>query len=262
MSDSPIFDMLDSERSYTKTMDETKRALARHVNPLFVRSVPVPDEVEEIFVKPFVPVREVRRGTFGQALKNLTDQPAIELTAKSLEAQAGQRFELIRMETKIDILEDGKQLTGNPFTDFALGTIKKFRADNPGVDRVNFFVDLKTDGTEMFVVEGQIMKKDEKLPDIVMVKTEKPQEASSGVLADYRAAVTDQCPGFIPMAVKAIQEHEEGPEITSGSTEDFDWSRAGRTVQLCPKPTAQEQWNMNLPIDEPLSEKNTAQTTE
>jgi hypothetical protein len=39
---------------------------------------------------------------------------------------------------------------------------------------------------------------------------ETTQERLNGLLADWRATVAQRYPGFIPLAVTAIQEHEDG----------------------------------------------------
>jgi hypothetical protein len=290
MSDSPIFDMMDRERRYTKTMAETKRLLARHTSPLFVRVVPVPDEEEEVFVRPFVktePAQEVPR-TFKQVVSELADVPGIQLTATVLEVVTGSQYETVREETEFDPMElMNKDIL---FTTFATERIAKYREEHPDVERINFFVDPGTSfnsPTEKFVIEGRRPKEQIQNPDEVVarplpgiqlddhlpefgVQLIGAQDVPSEVLEAYRVAVAEQYPGCVPMAITAIQEDEDGSATLAFEGKDFSplgWIREEdlgddadttdfekRSLEYFGK----KPWTST----QPLSEKNTAQTTE
>lgn len=274
MDNTPIFDMIDRERSYTETMAETKRILARHTSPLFVRVVPVPDEEEEVFVRPFVKTEETPRGaiaglfakdrpepaheqeepapydyvvgsepgheasrTFARVSNDLADAPGIQLTATALEAVTGPQYETVREETEFDPLDLSEK--GFYFTDFAMETIAKFREEHPDVDKLEFFIDPSksfASPKETFVVHGRRLKEQIQNPDEVIarplpgiqldehlpefgVQLIGAQDVPEDVLAAYRAAVAQQYPGCMPMAVTAIQE--DGSATVTFEGKDF-----------------------------------------
>ncbi len=205
MSDSPIFDMLDRERGFTKTNAEVAKKTQRYAHPLIERVVPAPVEEEsEVLVKPFVTAEGEPRGliaslfakerpepyweqedpapydpvkgmapegapeTFRGAMEALVAQSGIELSASAVEALT-EAYKPVREETMFDPMEMDERRVR--FIDFALETLDKFKLENPLVRNINFFIDTAAnfeDPRETFVVTGRIPENTN--PDEVMAR--------------------------------------------------------------------------------------------
>lgn len=101
--------------------------------------------------------------------------------------------------------------SGVTFTEFMQGVIKQFHEKFPNAQNIRISTRSELDGTETFIVKGTrepVIQSHVQLPDSVVMGASR--EGLDGVLRDFRAEMGQQHPGFVPMAVTAIQEHEDG----------------------------------------------------
>lgn len=223
MSDSPIFDELNAAQDYTGTMAVVKRSTSRFRTIGMAQQLPLSTFLQE--------VHDIADRTLG-----VEEEP--EVLAQPFVAVQGEPRGLITGPEIIEEFFDPIELEekGISFTEFSTKMIEKFKEKYPHAEHFRISA-TQTDFAgprEKFVVESYTPHVSPETPS----KTEDaPQEALGAILADWKATVALQHPGFIPMAVTAIQEHEDGSATL-------------------------EVEGQYIPPVKPLSEKNTAQVTE
>jgi hypothetical protein len=226
MSDSPIFDQLNSERDYDGILASfPKTQMSGFFAPSKQPSVPaqrfleadpyldgpfhVIEPQEEVLAQPFVKTEGVPRGTRDVKVEENISEADLEKSGSSLAA----------------------------FTEY---TVKKFYADNPGLVSAKISMADQLDGTKTLTVSGAVVEpeKPEELyakvigvpmqifqnqmeahgitsPDCVLAEEASEamdlyRETAGALLEDVRKAFAEEHPGHVMTAVTAIQEHEDG----------------------------------------------------
>lgn len=166
-------------------------------------------------------VAEPRNRTFMEAMREASEAPPVELTAKVPEASAKLVEDLLeghglinseRLAENFHPLDLEKQ--GISFTEFALMMVRKFREKYPHIKNVKFSTVNELDGTETFVVESTDPRPE---PGVIYpkeveqwVKLPEGTEALGSILRDVRKTFNEQHPGYVMTAVNGIQEHDDG----------------------------------------------------
>jgi hypothetical protein len=254
MSDSPIFDRVNSERDYTGTMASFRKEMTRYFRAAGYVYVPeqsnLPDPhldgpyieaEEEVVVRPFIPVVGIPRGTV---------EATVELEDGSVE-EVAETFSGKKIVTKGDVATIVQESSASGFSFFRTAGVPEKLLEGRTEKEFWESVDLSPEALRApeRALRTQLR---EKYPDLF----KEPEGPWNGLQSGDHILVEDQNfidPGnAVEELRKSFEEQHPGYVMTEikGITVNDDGSATLRIE-------AQE-----LPPIKPLSEKNTAQLME